>query len=91
MSRKYEKGATNCRSKKYVLTFPDGNVFVVHGLRNFCKNFTIEKLYVEYLNAVANGKKNQYKGYKCRHYDEELDKNIRYYDGDADVKNQNSY
>lgn len=74
-------GKDNHLSKKFVITQPDGVEFYVIGLTNFCRNFKTEKVDHRLLHAVANGKRNHHKGYKCRYYDEVIDKNIKYYDG----------
>lgn len=80
-------GKDNCFSKKFVITSPNNEVFYVYGLTHFCRNYKTEKLDHRLLHAVAKGNRKHHKGYKCRYYDEELDKNIVYYDGDNNAKN----
>jgi len=60
-------------SKKYVITDPMNNVFVVHGLRYFCKNCG-SNLTSSAMCLCASGKRNQHKGYLCRYFNELTDK-----------------
>lgn len=68
-------GPKNHLSKKYIIISPEDINFVVEGLRAFCINYKDISFY-KGLNAVATGKRTHHKGYKCRYYNEELDKNI---------------
>lgn len=72
----YAVGSKNILSKKFVIQLPDGTEFVVFGLMNFCKNYKGGFLSNKCLNSIALGHTNQHKGHKCRHYNEETDKNI---------------
>jgi len=63
-------------SKKFVITKPDGSLFVIHGLYNFSKNYKLENLDFRLLSAVARGKRNHHKGYKCRYFDKSKDINL---------------
>lgn len=66
-------GSDNKRSKKYVLCFPDGSEFIVHGLANFCSKYNEVKLSQAHLSGVASGNRKHHKGYKCRYYNKETD------------------
>jgi group I intron endonuclease len=75
------RGSSNWLSKKYVVSFPNNKEYVVVGLRNFCRDR--DDVSYKGLAAVATGKRNHHKGYKCRYFDEDKDKNIRFWrDGD---------
>jgi len=65
-------GSKNFRAKKYVITTPKGEEIFVHGISNFCRNYTKEKIYSGNLIKVAQGKQKQYKGYKCRYWEEKI-------------------
>jgi group I intron endonuclease len=70
--------------KKYVITAPVGNEFVIEGLRDFCRGYNEHnenKLYHSCLVNCANGKHNHHKGYKCRHYNEKTDCNLPMWEG----------
>lgn len=69
-------GKHNTQSKVYVIITPNGDEFKVHGLKNFCENYTKEKLWSNVLVKVARKKQDNHKGYKCRYYDEKLDFNL---------------
>jgi len=62
-SRKYATGIDNKLSKKYIVTYPNGEEVIVHGLKLFCKSNSFYKA----LSAVATGKRTHHKGYKCRY------------------------
>jgi group I intron endonuclease len=68
-------GSDNHLSKKYVVTTPKGESFVVEGINYFCNNQK-EKLYHTAMVKVARGKQSHHKGYLCRYYDEKLDLNL---------------
>ena len=63
-------------AKKFVITKPDGNNFVIHGLAYFSRRYKNGLLDFRLLSAVAVGKRNHHKGYKCRYYDESVDGNL---------------
>jgi len=56
------------RSKKYKIISPEGNIFIVHGLRKFCRNYKKEELNYDCMAKVAQEKQKQHKGYKCRYF-----------------------
>ena len=65
-------GKDNQKSKKYIITFPDGHEEFIIGLCEFCRN---NNLHQSHMSQIANGKGKQHKGFKCRYYieDEALD------------------
>ena len=70
------RGSNNKLSKKYVLTFPSGEVCVVYGLSEFCRTYSEAKLSVGTLNGCVGGFNKQYRGFKCRHFNPETDKDL---------------
>jgi group I intron endonuclease len=67
-------------SKKFVIITPLSEEFCIIGLANFSRKYKNGLLDFRLLSAVANGKRNHHKGYKCRHYNPEVDFNIPEYD-----------
>lgn len=59
-------GKDNPKSKKWVVTHPDGTEELVHGLSEWCR---IHGLHKQGLIPVAQGKYKQYKGYKIRYFE----------------------
>lgn len=55
---------SNTKSKYYTVTDPNGTVYQVHGLIQFCKdnNLNIRRLY-----EMANNTRIDYKGWRCSH------------------------
>jgi len=70
-------GPESKMSKKYVIESPEGELFFITGLYSFSKHYKNNLLDFRLLSAVAVGKRNHHKGYKCRFYDSELDTNIK--------------
>jgi group I intron endonuclease len=70
-------GPESKMSKKYVIETPEGVSFFITGLYSFSKHYKNNLLDFRLLSAVAVGKRNHHKGYKCRFYDSELDSNIK--------------
>jgi len=70
-------GPESKMSKKYVIESPEGELFFITGLYSFSKHYKNNLLDFRLLSAVAVGKRNHHKGYKCRFYDSELDRNIK--------------
>jgi len=66
-------------TKKYVIVSPEGNEFIVSGLKKFCRNYKTKKLNFSNMSACASGKRRHHKGYKCRYYNEELDSNLEFW------------
>jgi len=67
-------------SKKYIITFPDGNVYLIHGINKFCRDYINSDgkiLYQRYLSMCANGKRKDYMGYRCRYFNKDTDFNIK--------------
>jgi len=62
-----KRGNKSPSAKKYIITTPEGKEIFVHGLNEFCKNYKREKLHNGCLVAVARGKRNHNKGYRCRY------------------------
>lgn len=55
-------GKDHNRSKKYILTSPDGLVIKVHGLRKFCRENSLDQ---GAMVAVAKRHWSHHKGWKC--------------------------
>ena len=65
--RPYKRGPNAADAKKYIVTTPNKDEYYVHGLSDFCRRWTSDKLYMELLIKVAKGERNHHKGYKCRY------------------------
>lgn len=52
----------------FIAIDPNGNVYPVHGLNKFCREYGLQ---VSCMHAVANGKRMQHKGWKCFYASEE--------------------
>lgn len=62
-------GVLNKQSKKYLITTPNNEKFIVVGLNQFCiKN----NLTTTLMSKVAKNKTKQHKGYKCEYYYEDI-------------------
>ena len=70
-------GKKNLLSKKYIITLPNNEEYLVIGLKEFCRSYTEIKLLPCHFSECANGNKDTYKGFKCRHFDPTKDKNIK--------------
>ena len=76
---KAKKGKPNLKNRrKYVITFPTGNEYVVTGLSEFCKLYGENydnnlKLWPKFLSSCAKGKIMTYKKFKCRYYNNDFD------------------
>lgn len=55
-------GRAHPKSKKYRITDPSGDVFIVHGLRSFCKDIGVD---LSGMFIVMNGKAPTHRGYHC--------------------------
>jgi len=62
--RQKVSGSNHVNSKKYIITDPNGNEFIIDGIRSFCKKIG---LYHSGFIACAKGKQKTTKGYKCRY------------------------
>ncbi len=60
-------GKDNPNAKRYVITTPIGEEFVVHSLMNFCRNYNKCKLDHRNLHKCAKGERTHHHGYKCRY------------------------
>jgi group I intron endonuclease len=65
-------GKKHSSSQKYIIITPCGEEIVVHGLREFCRNYTKEKLHHGNLIKVARGIYKTSKGYICKYYKGEI-------------------
>ena len=66
-------------SKKFVITDTDGYSFIIHGLANFARQYKNGLLDFRLLSAVARGKRRHHKGYKCRYFDNNKDKDLKFW------------
>ena len=57
-------GEKNPKSKKWVITHPDGTEEIVHGLSEWCRQHGLHK---QGFIPVAQGKYKQYKGYRIKY------------------------
>lgn len=60
---KLPRSAIIKKSKKWIITSPDGNFFRIKNLIRFCKKHGLER---SLMGAVAKGKRFQHKGWQCR-------------------------
>ncbi|KKM94986.1 hypothetical protein LCGC14_1192690, partial [marine sediment metagenome] len=70
LSDETKKKLSKTKRKRYKIIAPNGENFIVHGLRNFCRNYKKEKLNHANLIKVAKGKWEHYKGYKCEYMED---------------------
>lgn len=56
-------GCENPQSKKYEITDPNGNIYIITGLVDFCRK---NGLIYQVMGQVALGRLKQHKKYKCR-------------------------
>jgi len=73
-------GDKHWRAGMFVITTPKNEEFVIKGLNHFCRLYNKDILHSSNLINVANGKRRQHKGYKCRYYNRELDYNLHYWE-----------
>ncbi len=57
-------------SKKYKLITPKGKIIFVHGLKQFCRQYTEQKLDDSSLIKVAKGKLKHHKGCRCEYMED---------------------
>ena len=62
--------------KEYVVTFPNGEMFRIKGMRPFCKEMRLNS---GNMSCCANGRYKQVKGFKCRFFNSTLDKDIKWW------------
>lgn len=63
LSDAHVKNVANAICQDWVLVSPDGNEYHVHGLIDFCNQHNLNPFG---LYPVASGRRNHYKGWKCR-------------------------
>ena len=63
-------GSKNPNARNYIVTTPEGKEIFVHGLTEFCRNYKKDKLIYKSLYACVFDNQKQYKGYKCRYWEE---------------------
>jgi len=63
-------------AKKFVITTPENSSFYIIGLSDFSRKYKKGLLDFRLLSAVAVGKRNHHKGYKCRYYNDNTDFNL---------------
>jgi hypothetical protein len=64
-----KKGFLHHQAKKYIVTTPEGEEILVHGLGEFCRQYG---LIDQCLGSVARGITKHHKGYKCKRYSNEI-------------------
>lgn len=78
-ANKFLKGENNPfykNTKKYIITFPNGNEYIIK-IMEFCKKYTEIKLHSAGLYSVARNIYPEYKKFKCRLYNIETDIDIK--------------
>lgn len=64
LGRVTPKGKNNLSSKRYILISPTGLIVNVHGLREFCKDNSLNQ---SAMVSVAKGRWNHHKGWRCKY------------------------
>jgi len=62
LSKKSKNKISNSNSKNWKITNPDGKVFLIKNLNQFCKN---NNLQTSNMHSVFTGKQKHHKGWKC--------------------------
>ena len=57
-----KNGSSHSSSKKFRITFPDGQIEVIDGLLEFCRKHNLRQ---PNMSQVAAGKQSHHKGFKC--------------------------
>ncbi len=65
----YPRGEKHSRSKKYIVTEPNGTYHIVTGLAEWCRNWKKDSVRPRSLIRVAQGERSHTKGYKCQYAD----------------------
>lgn len=74
-------GSKSKQAKKFVITTPEGNMFMIHGLKDFTRKYTDYNLDFRLLSAVAKGKRTHTKQHRCEYYDEIKHNGLEMYNG----------
>jgi len=74
-------GSDNSCSKKFVVTSPEGERFVIDGLNSFCRKYENGLLNNRHMSACARGKRRHHRKYLCRYYNPDVDSNISMWEG----------
>lgn len=69
-SEETKRKISEANAKRYIVITPEGEEIFVYGIAKFCRNYMREKLQYRNLIKVAQGKRKQYKGYKCYYYND---------------------
>lgn len=70
-------GKDSKHAKKFVIITPENDSFYIIGLANFSRKYKNGLLDFRLLSAVATGKRNHHKNYKCRYFNKETDSSIQ--------------
>jgi hypothetical protein len=65
LSEDHKQILKETKSKKYIVTFPDGHEEIIINMKEFCKN---NNLTPQGMCIVVKGKGKHHKGFKCRYY-----------------------
>lgn len=57
-------GDKNSKSKEFLITFPDGLITNIKGLKEFCRNNNLDP---KSMRRVARGEQDNHKGFKCKY------------------------
>lgn len=66
ISEKRKGKRNHNNSKKYIITFPNGEEKLIKCLNEFCKE---NNLNTSHMSSCATGKLKQHKGFKCKYYE----------------------
>jgi hypothetical protein len=66
LGRTYDTEVYESRMKTYIVTDPNGTEYVVHGIKQFCREHNLNNAH---LISVAKGRYSQHKGWKARYAD----------------------
>lgn len=58
-----KKGVKKKPLTKYLITFPDGHIEIIYGIKQFCVNHNLS---ISKMNLVNSGKRRHHKGYTCK-------------------------
>ncbi len=62
-SKEHIKNASNGHKKFYIIIDPDGNEYIIKGLKDFC---IANGLHSSCMHAVVSGNRKHHKGWKCK-------------------------
>lgn len=79
LTKEHKDNIGRANRKKYVITTPEGDEFVIDGMARFCRNYNKCKLFHSNLSKCVSGVYKQTQGYRCRRFDSNRDALIPIY------------